>query len=98
MNIAGHNTKQGMEESNLIKQFMELLRQQDMSGQSQGFMEMFGYVAGMQLQLNMVADELQGMREQLTKLQESQLFSMFPSYAGFYHSLFRCHRCQPFIP
>ncbi len=73
MNIAGHNTKQGMEESNLIKQFMELLRQQDMSGQSQGFMEMFGYVAGMQLQLNMVADELQGMREQLTKLQESQL-------------------------
>jgi len=72
MNVAGQNTEQGMEESNLIKQFMELLRQQDMGGQSQGFMEMFGYVAGMQLQLNMVADELQGMREQIAKLQESQ--------------------------
>ena len=72
MNTAGQNTKQGMEESNLIKQFMELLSQQDMGGQSQGFMEMFGYVAGMQLQLSMVIDELQGMREQLTKLQESQ--------------------------
>lgn len=35
-------------------------------------MEMFGYVSGMQLQLSVVADELQGMREQLAKLQESQ--------------------------
>ncbi len=56
----------------MIKQFMELLSQQDMGGQSQGFMEMFGYVAGMQMQLGVVADELQGIREQLAKLQESQ--------------------------
>ncbi len=72
MNTAGQNTKQGMEESDMIKQFMELLSQQDMGGQSQGFMEMFEYVAGMQMQLSVVADELQGMREQLAKLQESQ--------------------------
>lgn len=61
-----------MEESDVIKQFMELLSQQIMGEQSQGFMEMFRYVAGMQLQLSVVADELQGMREQLAKLQESQ--------------------------
>lgn len=72
MNTAEQNTKQGMEESDVIKQFMQLLSQQDMGEQSQGFMEMFGYLAGMQMQLSIVADELQGMREQLAKLQESQ--------------------------
>lgn len=72
MNAAEQNTKKGMEESDVIKQFMELLSQQNMGEQSQGFMEMFRYVAGMQLQLSVVADELQGMREQLAKLQESQ--------------------------
>lgn len=72
MNTAEQNTKKGMEESDVIKQFMELLSQQNMGEQSQGFMEMFQYVAGMQLQLSVVADELQGMREQLAKLQESQ--------------------------
>ena len=72
MNTEGQNTKQSMEESDVIKQFMELLSQQNMGEQSQGFMEMFGYVAGMQMQLSVVADELQGMREQLAKLQESQ--------------------------
>ena len=72
MNAAEQNIKKGMEESDVIKQFMELLSQQNMGEQSQGFMEMFRYVAGMQLQLSVVADELQGMREQLAKLQESQ--------------------------
>ena len=72
MNAAEQNTKKGMEESDVIKQFMELLSEQNMGEQSQGFMEMFRYVAGMQLQLSVVADELQGMREQLAKLQESQ--------------------------
>lgn len=56
----------------MIKQFMELLSQQDMGGQSQEVMEMFGYVAGMQMQLSVVADELQDIREQLAKLQGSQ--------------------------
>ena len=72
MNAAEQNTKKGMEESDVIKQFMELLSQQNMGEQSQGFMEMFRYVAGMQLQLSVMADELQGMREQLVQLQESQ--------------------------
>ena len=40
MNTAEQNTKQGMEESDVIKQFMQLLSQQDMGEQSQGFMEM----------------------------------------------------------
>lgn len=72
MNAAEQNIKKGMEESDVIKQFMELLSQQNMGEQSQGFMEMFRYVAGMQLQLSVMADELQGMREQLVQLQESQ--------------------------
>jgi len=77
MNTTEQNTKQGMlsdsmEESDVMKQFMELLSQQNMGEQSQGFMEMFRYVAGMQMQLSIVVDELQGMREQLAKLQESQ--------------------------
>jgi hypothetical protein len=72
MNTTGQNTKQGTEENDVIKQFMEILSQQNMGEQSQGFMEILKYVAGMQLQLSVVADELQGMREQLAKLQESQ--------------------------
>lgn len=73
MDTAGQkNIKPGMGESDVIKQFMELLSQQDMGGQSQGVMEMFRYVAGMKLQLSVVADELQSVREQLAKLQESQ--------------------------
>lgn len=72
MNTAAQDTKLGMEENDVVKQFMELLSQQDMGGQSQGFMEMLRYVAGMHLQLSVMADELQGVREQLAQLQESQ--------------------------
>ena len=56
----------------MLKKFMELLNQQNMREQSQGFMEFFKYAAGMQLQLAVMADELQGVRQQLSQLQEKQ--------------------------
>jgi uncharacterized protein YoxC len=56
----------------VLKQFMELLNQQNMREQSQGFMEFFKYAVGMQLQLAVMADELQGVRQQLSQLQEKQ--------------------------
>lgn len=37
-----------------------------------GFCRGFRYIAGMQLQLGAMVDELQGVREQLAKMQESQ--------------------------
>ena len=46
----------------MLKKFMELLNQQNMREQSQGFMEFFKYAVGMQLQLAVMADELQGVR------------------------------------
>ena len=66
------NTKQFMEENDVLKQFMELLNQQNMGKQSQDFMELFKYVAGMQLQLAVMVDELKGVRQQLEQLQENQ--------------------------
>jgi len=66
------NAKQFTEEQDVIKSFMELLNGHDMGGQTQDFMELFRYVAGMQLQLSVMVDELQGVREQLAQLQESQ--------------------------
>lgn len=72
METAEPNTKQNMSENDVLKQFMELLNQQNMAEQSQDFMEVFRYVAGMQLQLTAMVDELQGVREQLSQLQEHQ--------------------------
>lgn len=66
------DTKQGIEESDVLKQFMELLSQQNMKEQSQDFMGIFWYVAGMQMQLTAMVDELQGVREQLSQMQEHQ--------------------------
>lgn len=72
MNTAEQDTKQGMEENDVLKQFIELLGQQNMGEQTQDLMELFQYVAGMQLQLGAMVDELQGVREQLAQMQENQ--------------------------
>ena len=45
METAEQNTKQFMEENDVLKQFMELLNQQNMGEQSQDFMELFKYAA-----------------------------------------------------
>ena len=72
METAEQYTKQVMEENDALKQFMELLNQQNMKEQSQDFMGIFWYVAGMQVQLSAMVDELQGVREQLSQMQENQ--------------------------
>ena len=72
METAEQNTKQVMEENDVLKQLIELFNQQDMGGQSQDFMGIFWYVAGMQVQLSAMVDELQGVREQLSQMQENQ--------------------------
>lgn len=64
--------EQNTEEMDVMKQFMELMGQQGMKEQSQDFMEVLQYIAGMQLQLSAMVDELQGVRKQLEKMQESQ--------------------------
>ena len=61
-----------MEENDALKQLMELLNQQNMNEQSQDFMGVFWYVAGMQVQLAAMVGELQGVREQLSQMQEKQ--------------------------
>lgn len=72
METAGQNTKQVMEENDALKQLIELLNQQNMKEQSQDFMGVFWYVADMQVQLAAMVDELQGVREQLSQMQENQ--------------------------
>lgn len=65
-------TKSNVEENDVLKQFMELLGQQGMGEQAKDFIELFRYVAGMQIQLSVITGELQGVREQLSQLQENQ--------------------------
>ena len=67
METAKQNTQQNIEENDALKQFMGLLNRQGMGEQSQDFMELFQYVAGMQLQLAVMTDELQGVKEQETQ-------------------------------
>lgn len=53
-----------------VRLLLELLEQQ--KAPSQNFMEVLQYVAGMQMQLNVMVNELQSVKEQLGKMQESQ--------------------------
>ena len=72
MEVNESKKEQNVEEMDAIKQFMELMGQQGMKEQSQDFVEVLRYSAGMQLQLGAMVNELQGVREQLEKLQENQ--------------------------
>ena len=64
--------EQNTGEMDVMKQFMELLEHQGMKEHSQDFMEVLQYIAGMQLQLSAMVDELQEVRKQLEKMQERQ--------------------------
>lgn len=59
-------------DNDVMKQLMKLLEQQNMGDQKKDFMEFFQYVAGMQEQLGTMLDELQGVRQELSQLRESQ--------------------------
>lgn len=61
--------EQNIEQMDVVKQLMELLEKQNMREQSQDFMEVVQYVAGMQIQLAAMVDELQGVKEQLAGIQ-----------------------------
>lgn len=61
--------EQNIEQMDVVKQLMELLEKQNMREQSQDFMEVVQYVAGMQIQLAAMVDELHGVKEQLADIQ-----------------------------
>lgn len=61
--------EQNTGETDVVKQLMELLTKQNMREQSQDFMEVVQYVAGMQEQLAVMSEELHGVKEQLADLQ-----------------------------
>ena len=62
--------QQDTAENDAVRLLLELLDQQ--KAPSQNFMEVLQYVAGMQMQLNVMVNELQSVKEQLGKMQESQ--------------------------
>ena len=66
------NTTQNVEDMDVIKQLMDIMGQQGMNEQSQDFLEVLNFVAGMQVQLSVMVDELQGVREQLAEMQKNQ--------------------------
>ena len=61
--------EQNIEQMDVVKQLMEILEKQNMREQSQDFMEVVQYVAGMQIQLAAMVDELHGVKEQLAGIQ-----------------------------
>lgn len=66
------STGQNVEDMDVIKQLMDIMGQQGMKEQSQDFLEVLNFVAGMQVQLSVMVDELQGVREQLAEMQKNQ--------------------------
>lgn len=62
-----------IEENPVIKQLMEIMKQQDMNKQSQEFTQILQYVVGMQIQLSAITAELHGIREQLNEMQKGQV-------------------------
>ena len=66
------STGQNVEDMDIIKQLMDIMGQQGMKEQSQDFLEVLNFVAGMQVQLSVMVDELQGVREQLAEMQKNQ--------------------------
>lgn len=64
--------EQNVEDMDIIKQFIKIMEQQNMQEQSQDFMEIFRYMAGMQVQLGVMADELQNVRKQLSAMENTQ--------------------------
>ena len=66
------NTAQNVEDMDVIKQLMDIMGQQGMKEQSQDFLEVLNFVAGMQVRLSVMVDELQGVREQLAEMQKNQ--------------------------
>lgn len=71
-------TGQNIDDMDIIKQLTELLESQNMQGQSQDFMALFQYAAGMQVQLALMAEELHGVKEQLAGLQAAGVQSSKP--------------------
>ena len=58
--------QQDTAENDAVRLLLELLEQQ--KEPSQNFMEVLQYVAGMQMQLNVMVNELQSVKEQLGKM------------------------------
>ena len=63
--------EQNVEDMDIIKQFIKIMEQQSRQEQAQDFMEVFRYMAGMQVQLGVMADELQNVRKQLSDMQNT---------------------------
>lgn len=64
--------EQQTREADLFKEFMKIMGQNGMTEQSQDFRNIYRYLAGMQVQMAIMVEELQGMREQLAQIQENQ--------------------------
>lgn len=60
------------EETEVMKQLIELLEQQNMQGPSQEMKEIYQYMAGMQFQLSAMAEELHNVKEQLSQAVDHQ--------------------------
>lgn len=63
--------EQNIEDMDILKQFIKIMEQQSRQEQSQDFMEVFRYMAMMQVQLGVMADELQNVRKQLFDMQNT---------------------------
>lgn len=72
METIEQNAKQFLDENDAVKQLIELLYQQKMGEQAKDFMELIQNVEGMQEKLAAMLDELQGVRQELSQLQEKQ--------------------------
>lgn len=72
MNTMEQGTRQDAGRDNVIEMLVKILYQQNMKEQAQDFKDIFQYVAGMQVQMGILTNELREVREQLIELQQRQ--------------------------
>lgn len=71
MEINEIKKEQEMEELDVINRLLVIMQKEGMKEVSQDVLEVFQSIVGMQMQLEAVVEELQGVREQLTQMQNS---------------------------
>lgn len=72
MNTMEQDTRQDAGRDNVIEMLVKILYQQNMKEQAQDFKDIFQYMAGMQVQMGVLTNELREVREQLIELQQRQ--------------------------
>ena len=77
MDIAETTKKKSLTKDEIIQELMDLLKQNNMSQQSNDVFEICSYVDGLEKKLDLMTEELSQVREQIKEMQEDTILNNF---------------------